>query len=118
MTTQTREIPNSKESEMMVLGCMLTNPNSLKHTSEELDDSDFYYLEHKIIFQTIKRIYKQGKPVDIHLICESLKDQAKLQSVGGPAYITMLAQYAGTSAHIEEYVEKLKNKTLLRSLIS
>lgn len=110
--------PNSKESEMMVLGCMLTSINSLNIAADSLDDSDFYYTEHKIIFQILKTAYKTDKPADVHLVCEELKRQEKLQAVGGAAYVTTLAQYAGTSAYIEEYSELVKNKSVLRRMIS
>src|ERR1700722_17336465 len=109
--------PNSKESEMMVLGCMLTSINSLNIASDALDDSDFYYTEHKIIFQALKSAYKKDKPADVHLICEELKRQDKLKSVGGPSYVTTLAQYAGTSAYIEEYATLVQNKSTLRRMI-
>ena len=109
--------PNSKESEMMVLGCMLTSINALNVAADGLDDADFYYTEHKIIFQVLKTAYKTDKPADIHLVCEELKRQEKLKAVGGPAYITTLAQYAGTSAYIEEYVSLVKEKSILRSMI-
>lgn len=112
-----RVAPNSKESEMMVLGCMLTSVNALNIAADALEDSDFYYTEHKIIFQVLKAAYKSDKPADIHLICEELKRQDKLKTVGGAAYITTLAQYAGTSAYIEEYVELVRDKSLLRSMI-
>lgn len=110
--------PNSKESEMMVLGCMLTSVNSLNIAADNLDDTNFYYTEHKIIFQALKTAYKNDKPADVHLICEELKRQDKLKAVGGAAYITTLAQYAGTSAYIEEYVAIVRDKSLLRSMIS
>src|SRR5437868_2825048 len=89
--------PNSKESEMMVLGCMLTNVNSLNGAADALDESDFYYTEHKILFQALKTAYKNDKPADVHLICEELKRIDKLKSVGGVAFVTSVAQYAGTS---------------------
>lgn len=110
--------PNSKESEMMVLGCMLTNVNALNAAADGLDESDFYYTEHKILFQTLKTAYKNDKPADIHLICEELKRMDKLKSVGGVAFVTGVAQYAGTSAYIEEYVELVKNKSILRRMIA
>jgi len=113
-----RIAPNSKESEMMVLGCMLTSVNALNIAADVLEDSDFYYTENKIIFQVFKAAYKNEKPVDVHLVCEELKRQDKLKAVGGAAYITTLAQYAGTSAYIEEYVELIKNKSILRRMIN
>jgi replicative DNA helicase len=112
-----RIAPNSKEAEMMVLGCMLTSINSLNVAADALDDSAFYYTEHKIIFQALKSAYKTDKPADVHLICEELKRQDKLKAVGGPAYVTALAQYAGTSAYIEEYVQVVQDKSILRRMI-
>lgn len=109
--------PNSKESEMMVLGCMLTSVNSLNIAGDALDESDFYYTEHKIIFQILKAAYKSDKPGDVHLVCEELKRQHKLKAVGGVAYITTLAQYSGTSAYIEEYVDELKELRMRRDII-
>lgn len=109
--------PNSKESEMMVLGCMLTSINSLNIAADALTDSDFYYTEHKIIFQVLKTAYKTEKPADVHLVCEELKRQDKLKAVGGAAYITTLAQYAGTSAYIEEYTDLIRDKAILRNMI-
>ncbi len=109
--------PNSKESEMMVLGCMLTSINSLNIAADSLDEHDFYFTEHKIIFQSLKSAYRSDKPADCHLIAEDLKRQNTLQAVGGVAYLTTLAQYAGTSAYIEEYAEIVKNKAILRRII-
>lgn len=109
--------PNSKESEMMVLGCMLTSINGLNIAADALNDADFYYSEHKIVFQALKTAYKNDKPADVHLVCEELKRQEKLHTVGGAAYIMTLAQYAGTSAYLEEYVELVKDKAILRQMI-
>lgn len=109
--------PNSKDSEMMVLGCMLTNINGLNIAADALDDADFYYSEHKMIFQVLKTAYKNDKPADVHLVCEELKRQDRLKTVGGAGYVTTLAQYAGTSAYLEEYVSIVRDKAILRQMI-
>ena len=109
--------PNSKESEMIVIGSMLTSTLSLNIGADSLEETDFYYTEHKIIFEVLRSSYKQDKPADVHLVCEELKRLGKLKTVGGAAYITSLAQYAGTSSYIEEYVDLVKNKSLLRRMI-
>lgn len=115
---KTRIPPNSKESEMMVLGCMLTNVNALNIAADSLNDLDFYYTEHQTIYSTLKAAYRADKPADIHLIGEELKRQNKLETVGGISYLTTLAQYAGTSAFIEEYIELVREKSILRQMIS
>ena len=110
--------PNSKEAEMMVLGCMLTSINSLNTAAERLAESDFYFSEHKMIFRCLQEAYKADRPADIHLVAEELKRQDTLQAVGGIVYLTSLAQYAGTSAYIEEYAEVVKNKSVLRQMVT
>jgi replicative DNA helicase len=102
---------------MMVLGCMLTSINSLNIAADSLEEDDFYFPEHKTIFQALRYAYKNDKPADVHLIAEDLKRDNKLQAVGGVMYLTTLAQYAGTSAYIEEYAEIIKHKSVLRKMI-
>lgn len=115
--TRIKVAPHSRESEMMVLGCMLTSHDSLNVAADGLEENDFYFTEHKTIFQTLKNAFKKDKPADIHLISEELKRQEKLEMVGGASYLASLAQYAGTSAYIEEYVEIIKSKSILRKMI-
>jgi replicative DNA helicase len=117
-TTTKKEAPHSQESEMIVLGSMLTNINSLNIGADGLDEDDFYFTEHKIIFQALKDAYHNDKPADVHLIGEELKRQDKLKSIGGLGYLTNLAQYAGTSSYIEEYIELIIDKSILRKTIN
>lgn len=113
-----RSPPNSKESEMMVLGCMLTSVNALNAAADRLQSSDFYYTEHQTIFGALKGAYVSDKPADIHLMAEELKRQGRLEAVGGISYLTALAQYAGTSAFIEEYAEIILAKSILRRMVN
>src|SRR5581483_4417363 len=110
--------PHSNESEMIVLGSMLTSINSLNIGADGLDENDFYFTAHKIIFQSLKAFYCNDKPADVHLISEELKRQDKLKAVGGVGYLTTLAQYAGTSAFIEEYIALVRDKSILRRMIN
>ncbi len=109
--------PHSRESEMMVLGCMLTSEGGLSAGADRLDEADFYYPEHKKIFSVLKAHYRKDKPADIHLVAEELKRLGDLELVGDIAYLTSLAQYAGTSAYAEEYAEIVKSKSMLRRMI-
>lgn len=119
MTTASQNhIPQSKESEMMVLGCMLSSIQALNIGADALSPLDFYYPEHKIIFETLQSAFKQDKPSDLLLTAEELKRQDKLTSVGGLNYLNSLVGYAGTSAYIEEYCEVIKEKAVLRRMIS
>lgn len=115
MTTE-KEALYSKESEMIVLGCMLNSESHLKIASEALLDLDFYFKEHKTLFSTLKAAYKENKRADIFLVSEDLKRRDKLEAIGGIGYIATLAQYAGTSAYIEEYIEIVKECSQKRQI--
>lgn len=109
--------PSSKESEMMVLGCMLTSINGLNIAAGILNENDFFYSEHKLVYGVLQHFYKNDQAVDVHLVAEELKRLNQLQAVGGIGYLTTLAQYVGTSAHVEEYAHLVHNKALLRRMI-
>ena len=109
--------PHSKEAEMMVLGCMLTNGIALTLSIDELDESDFYFKENKAVFQAAKNAFRQGKPVDVHLISLEMKNQNTLKTAGGIGYLATLAQYSATTAYVEEYIKIVKNRSALRKII-
>jgi len=109
--------PNSRDAENIVLGSMINNTNSFNIAANDLDIPDFYYSEHQTIFYVLKGFYKNDKPVETHLLCEELKRIDRLEGVGGVSYVVSLAQYAGTSQYIEEYIEVIKNKSTLRKMI-
>lgn len=114
---QETTMPNSKESEMMVLGSMLTNNDALKICADLLSKADFYFTEHKVIFDVLKTLYTSKKPADIHLVAEELKNQKSLENAGGVVYLVSLAQYVGTSAYVEEYIDLVREKSILRKLL-
>ena len=99
---------------MMVLGCMLSNQYALRIAATALDSTDFYFHEHQLVFHAMKRLYREGRPSEIHLAAEELKRSGYLQTIGGVAYLTQLAQFAGTSANIHEYISILKSKSFSR----
>ena len=109
--------PSSKESEMMVLGCMLSSVNALNIAADSLQTEDFYFLEHKLIFDALRFAYANEKPADILLISEELKRRGKIDEAGGITYLTTLAQFAGSSTYIEEYVDLVRSKAILRRMI-
>jgi len=100
--------PHSKDSEMMILGCMLISTHALNTCCKILHETDFYFIEHKEIFQAIRTTWNSSGVCDVHLTYENLKQNNKQKSSGGAAYLTTLAQFAGTSTNIEEYIDILK----------
>ena len=110
--------PQSKEAEKLVLGMMFSSVNALNVAADTLLPEDFYFKEHQLVFHVLQEAYRNDRPADVHLVNEELKRRDELKEVGGIVALTEIAHYAGTSAYIEEYVNVVKDKALLRRMIS
>ena len=110
--------PQNKEAEVAVLGSMLLDREAIAKAVESLDKDAFYSDSHQEIYSSIITLYDENEAVDIVTITEKLRKKNKLDQVGGPAYITELVNSIPTAANIEHYAKIVREKSLLRSLIS
>lgn len=111
-------MPHSLESEKAVLGAMLLDKQCLEEALEQLEKDDFYVPSHTIIFEAMKALYKQDKPVDVITLSEQLQNVNKLDRVGGLSYLTELLSACPTTVHHQFYIESIKNKSNLRKIIN
>jgi len=111
--------PQSQEAEMAVLGSMLLEREAIGLAIEIIpDDNAFYNQNNKLIYATLVSLYDNNKAVDIITLTEELKRLGKLDEAGGASYITSLTAVIPTSANIAHYAKIVKEKSILRGLIS
>jgi len=110
--------PQSTDAEIAVLGSMLLDKDAIGRAIELLDKTSFYKDAHAKIYSAIVELYDKNKAVDIVTLIESLKNTGLLENAGGPAYITSIASSIPTSANIEHYAKIVREKAILRNLIS
>lgn len=110
--------PNSIEAEMAVLGTMLVNKDSIETILEILKPEHFYLDPHKTIFEVIAKLKDSKKNIDVVIISEELKKLNKLDDIGGMRYLTDLIEKVSSPAHAKEYAEIVKEKYILRELIT
>jgi len=110
--------PQNKEAEVAVLGSMLLDREAIAKAIESLEKNAFYSESHQEIFDSIIRLYDENEAVDIVTLIEKLKQRDTLDQVGGPSYITELANSIPTAANIDHYARIVREKFLLRSLIN
>src|ERR1017187_5518452 len=96
--------PSSIEAEQGVLGCALLSPKEcVGECIEKLKAGPevFYDLRHQAIFEALVEMFDRD-PASISLITllQHLKDQGKLDGVGGQAYLASLPDSAPSSAGI------------------
>ncbi|PKL36530.1 replicative DNA helicase [Candidatus Peregrinibacteria bacterium HGW-Peregrinibacteria-1] len=110
--------PNSIEAEKSVLGSLMIDKNAIVKVADFLRGEDFYHDAHRIIYQSILDLYDKRVPLDIVTLSNLLGDRGELQSIGGAVYLTTLAGEVPTATHIFQYASIVKEKSVLRRLIS
>ena len=115
---QLRVPPHSIEAESSVLGGLLLDNKTFSLLEDLITSSDFYRLEHRLVFMSISQLVFEGKPADVITVNEWLHSNGSLEQVGGLAYLNSLAQYVPSASNIRRYAEIVREKSVLRNLIS
>lgn len=109
--------PQNLDAEVAVLGAMLLERDAISKAIERLGENAFYSEANRRIYQAIVLLYDRNEAVDIVTLIEELKRREILDEVGGPSYITELANSIPTAANIDHYTKIVWEKFLLRELI-
>ncbi len=110
--------PQSIESEQSVLGSILIDNDVIHKVAEILSPEDFYKETHQKIYEAMLNLYERGEPLDLITLSDELKKNKVLDKIGGVAYLVQLTEAVPTSANVLNYARIVKEKSLLRNLIS
>ena len=110
--------PHSIEAESSVLGGLLLDNNAWDRVADLLAEGDFYRHEHRLIFTAIANHINASKPADVITVYEKLQSQGKGEEIGGLAYLNSLAQYVPSASNIRRYAEIVRERGILRKLVS
>ncbi len=110
--------PHSKEAEQSVLGCMLINQESVSKAIQNLTSESFYDKSNAIIFKNMQRLFNDNKNIDYVSLGDELEKNKELELVGGYHYLTGLTDNAPSAQNIEYYANIVKEKEILRRIIS
>ena len=115
---QLRIPPHSLEAESSVLGGLLLDNSAWDRVGDLITDSDFYRYEHRLVFSAIAALINNSRPADVITVFEHLQSLGKADEVGGLAYLNSLAQYVPSASNIRRYGEIVRERAILRKLVS
>ncbi len=115
---QLRIPPHSLEGESSVLGGLLLDNAAWDRVADLLTDGDFYRFEHRLIYSAIGTLINATRPADVITVFETLQNQGKAEEAGGLAYLGSLAQYVPSAANIRRYAEIVRERSILRKLVT
>ena len=116
---QTNEIvvPHSHEAEQSVLGGLLQYCGAIDRMGE-LNESDFFSDQHRMIYRAIRCQAEAGKNWDVITVCEFLDGHKFLDRAGGFAYVGGLAHNVPGSANIRHYAEIVRTHATRREIMA
>ncbi len=115
---QLRVPPHSIEAESSVLGGLLLDNGAWDRVGDLLIDRDFYRHEHQLVYAAIGALVNASKPADVITVFEHLQNQGHAEAVGGLGYLNSLAQYVPSASNIRRYAEIVRERSILRKLVS
>ena len=109
-----RQLPHSVEAEQAVLGSMLIDPRCVSEVIDKLRPDDFYIRQNKEIYETIYSMFNYSLTIDPVTVLENMKQNGYYDENQSRGYILQLMDTTPTAANVGEYIEIIKDKTLLR----
>lgn len=110
--------PRNLEAEEAVLGGILLNSDAFDRAAEIIGPDDFYRTASRKIFLTMYALTEKSEPIDLITLAEALRAQGELQDVGGASYLAELSERVPSAANIADYARIVKEKAVLRNLIT
>jgi replicative DNA helicase len=116
--SQPRLQPQNIEAEQAILGAILLDKEAMPKVEELLVEQDFYRTAHQKIYRSMLSLSERDEAIDQITLTEHLASVSNLEAVGGAAYLAELIAVTPSAANVRYHCKVVKDKALLRSLIS
>lgn len=110
--------PHNLEAEQAILASILIDNHALNLCTEHIRDADFYKEAHKLIYQVMCELNEKNEPTDLVTVNALLEKKGLLDKVGGSSYLSLIVDTIPTSANVASYAKFVREKSLLRQMIS
>ena len=112
----TRQMPHSVEAEQAVLGSMLIDARCIPAVIEKLRAEDFYLKQNRDIYETIYSMFSLSETVDPVTVLDKMRLNGVFDENTSRGYIIQLMEVTPTAANVAEYMDIVKDKSLLRRI--
>jgi len=114
---QLKTPPHSREAEQSLLGGLLLDANAWDDVASVVTRDDFYLPQHRLIFESILRVFERNQPIDVLTVSEQLETMEESENAGGLGYLSEIAASASSASNVTAYAEIIRDRSVLRQLI-
>ena len=111
-------LPANIDAEKTILGAVLLDNAAFMEAADKIEADDFSLDSHRRIFLRMADLLSTDSAVDIVTLANLLAQHKEVENVGGVAYLASLTEGLPRRPVIEEYIKIVRDKSLLRRLMS
>lgn len=113
-----RVSPHSSEAEQSVIGSMLMDKDAALAACEILEEEDFYEPPFKLMFSAMRDMVAADTPITLVTLRDKLEKDNAPAEIRDLSFIKTIMDMNPTSAYVRSYANIVKEKSVLRKLIS
>ena len=110
--------PQNLEAEESIISAILIDNDTLLEILDVLSPDDFYKTAHQKIFAAITELFTKSEPVDLVTLTNLLREQNRLEEIGGATYLARLVDTVPLAVNAQHYAKIVHDKACLRRLIA
>ena len=110
--------PHNLEAEQAVLGGVFLDSKVFNTLVSIITTDDFYFPAHRLIWDIFLELDEKSQPVDLVTVGNRLKQEGKLEQIGGAVYLAELAQSVISSSNAVHHSRIVRDNSVRRSLIN
>jgi len=109
-------LPADIDVEKLILGSLLLDGSRFIDIAPMLREDDFALEKHRRIFARMSALHSRGEPIDRVIVANELMRYGELESVDGIGYLVTLDDGLPRIAHLDSYVNIIRDKATLRRI--
>jgi hypothetical protein len=112
--------PNGSDAviaaEQALLGGLLLDPRDWSKVADLVRADDFARSDHRLIFEAIATLAREGRAVDHVTVAELLERDHQLDAAGGLAYLSAVSRDTPTAQNVTSYARVVRDRAVHRRL--
>ena len=113
-----RTVPFALEAEQSVLGAILIDPEKFNDIGSIMTGDDFYIGEHREIFAAMHELFVKNRDINVITLIDMLVSRGVYTEDEIKRYLRVIAEVVPTASNIKDYAQIVKDKSILRKLIT
>ena len=108
--------PTDEDAEVSVLGALMLDPAMIDVVADVLTPDDFSREQHRYVYGAMLVLQERREPIDSTTLAGMLREQGRLQDVGGLTFLAGLLNAVPSAAAAPSYARLVKARATQRRL--